>query len=97
MVGVDWWGRVWDNNPPPPPPPPPSRTTGRTSGEVARLLPGGVTDVWWQLVPEPDQVAMPSSVPDGVHRTPTPSYPLMYEVCAEAIPSGHYGGSPWVV
>ena len=57
VVGVDWWGRVWDNDPArqPPPYPGPEAAWREVAYAVHALLPV-VTDVWWAVLPQPGEV-----------------------------------------
>ena len=86
-VGVDRWGRVWDNDPARQPHPYPGR--GATWCEVAyavhALLPV-VTDVWWAVLPEPAEVHATALWPDALNRAgPAPHQDRMCEVFRETL------------
>ena len=68
-VGVDWWGRVWDNDPArqPPPYPGPEATWRDVAYAVHALLPV-VSDVWWAVLPEPGEVHATALWPDALGR-----------------------------
>ena len=88
-VGVDWWGRVWDNEPPPPPPtPPPHPEPAATKLEVANavhaLLPM-VSDLRWATLPELGEIHATARWPDVLRRVdPALHRDLLHEVAQEA-------------
>ena len=86
-VGVDWWGRVWDNDPArqPPPYPGPEATWRDVAYAVHDLLPE-VSDVWWAVLPEPGEVHATALWPDALRRAgPGAARDRMYEVFQETL------------
>ena len=86
-VGVDRWGRVWDNDPARQPPPYPGReaTWREVAYDVHALLPV-VTEVWWAVLPEPGGVHATAMWPDAPSRAgPGPVQDRMYELFPETI------------
>ena len=86
-VGVDWWGRVWDNDPArqPPPYPGPEATWRDVAYAVHDLLPE-VSDVWWAVLPEPGEVHATALWPDALRRAgPGAARDRMYEVFRETL------------
>ena len=87
-VGVDWWGRVWDNDPahqpPPPPRPGPAGTWLEVAHAVHALLPR-VTDVLWATLPQPGGIHATAPWPDVLRRVdPALHQDLLHEVGQEA-------------
>ena len=86
-VGVDWWGRVWDNHPArqPPPYPEPEATWREEACAVHALLPV-VTDVCWGVLLEPGEVHATARWPDALRRIgPGPDRDRLYEVLEETL------------
>ena len=86
-VGVDWWGRVWDNDPArqPPPYPGPEATWREVAYAVHALLPV-VTDEWWAVLPEPGEVYATALWPNALSRAgPGPARDRMYQVFQETL------------
>ena len=86
-MGVDWWGRVWDNDPArqPPPYPGPEATWRDVAYAVHDLLPE-VSDVWWAVLPEPGEVHATALWPDALRRArPGVARDRMYEVLRETL------------
>ena len=88
IVGVDWWGRVWDNDtarqPPPPPNPGAAATWLDVANAVHTLLPL-VTDVCWATVPQPGEIHATVRWPDDLRRVdPRIQRDLLHEVAQEA-------------
>ena len=86
-MGVDWWGRVWDNDPArqPPPYPRPEAMWRDVAYAVHALLPV-VSDVWWAVLPEPGEVHATALWPDALRRAgPGAARDRMYEVFRETL------------
>ena len=86
-VGVERWGRLWDNDPArqPPPYPGPELTWRDVAYAVHALLPT-VSDVWWAVPPEPGEVHATALSPDALRGAgPGAARDRMYEVFREAL------------